>query len=133
VLTELLRHVASNLHQVAGGVTAIEGHLTILGAVPVVNDNLDAIAGALPVVALTANAKAKRRWGGGVMALWWLGNLILAAAIIPVVVMLLNNLLKPVAKTGAEADAILAGGVTVASQLDQLEHVVHTRDSIQQP
>ena len=61
VLTKLLRHVASNLHQVAGGVAAIEGHLTILGAVPAVNDNLDAIAGALPVVARTANAKAKRR------------------------------------------------------------------------
>jgi hypothetical protein len=61
VLTKLLRHVASNLHQVAGGVAAIQGHLTILGAVPVVNENLDAIAGALPVVARTANAKAKRR------------------------------------------------------------------------
>ena len=66
------------------------------------------------------------------MALWWLGNLILAAAIIPVVVMLLNNLLKPVTNIGAEADAILEGGATVASQLDQLTHVVHTRDSIQQ-
>ena len=66
------------------------------------------------------------------MALWWLGNLILAAAIIPVVVVLLINLLKPVTSIGAEADAILEGGVTVASQLDQLTHVVHTRDSIQQ-
>ena len=66
------------------------------------------------------------------MALWWLGNLILAAAVIPVVVMLLMNLLKPVTNIGAEADAILAGGVTVAAQLDQLEHVVHTRDSIRQ-
>jgi len=66
------------------------------------------------------------------MALWWLGNLILAAAIIPVVLMLLKNLLEPVTKIGAEADTILAGGVTVASQLDQLTHVVHTRDSIQQ-
>jgi hypothetical protein len=61
VLTKLLRHVASNLHQVSGGVAAIQGHLDILGAVPVVNENLDAIAGALPVVARTANAKAKRR------------------------------------------------------------------------
>jgi hypothetical protein len=66
------------------------------------------------------------------MALWWLGNLILAAAIIPVVVMLLNNLLKSVTNIGAEADTILEGGVTVASQLDLLPHVVHTRDSIQQ-
>jgi len=46
---------------VTGGVAAIQGHLDILGAVPVVNDNLDTIAGALPVVARTANAKAKRR------------------------------------------------------------------------
>ena len=61
VLTRMLRQVGANLHQVSGGVAAIEGHLTILGAVPVVNDNLDAIAGALPVVARTANAKAKRR------------------------------------------------------------------------
>ena len=61
VLTKMLRHVASNLHRVSSGVAAIEGHLTILDAVPVVNDNLDAIAGALPTVARTANAKAKRR------------------------------------------------------------------------
>lgn len=32
VLTKMLRHVASNLHQVAGRVAAIEGHLTIPGA-----------------------------------------------------------------------------------------------------
>ena len=61
VLSKMLRHVASNLHQVSSGVVAIEGHLTILGAVPSVNDNLDAIAAALPVVARTANAKATRR------------------------------------------------------------------------
>jgi hypothetical protein len=61
VLSKLLRRVASNLQQVSGGVAAIEGHLTILGAVLVVNENLDTIAGALPVVARTANAKAKRR------------------------------------------------------------------------
>jgi hypothetical protein len=61
VLTKLLRHVASNLAQVTAGVGAIQGHLDILGAVPVVNDNLDTIAGALPVVARQANAKAKRR------------------------------------------------------------------------
>ena len=61
VLTKLLRHAASNLHQVTGGVAAIQGHLNILGAVPVVNENLDTIAGALPGVARLANAKATRR------------------------------------------------------------------------
>ena len=66
------------------------------------------------------------------MALWWLGNLILAAAVIPVVVILLKNLLDPVTRIGGEADAILEGGVTVASQLDAVPLLVHTRDSIQQ-
>jgi len=66
------------------------------------------------------------------MALWWLGNLLLAAVVIPVVLLLLKNLLAPVTQIRAEADAILNGGLTVAGQLDQLEHVVHTRDSIQQ-
>ena len=66
------------------------------------------------------------------MALLWIGNLVLAAVIIPVVLILLKNLLKPVAKINREANTILAGGVIIAHQLDQLEHVVHTRDSIKQ-
>ena len=66
------------------------------------------------------------------MTLWWIGNLVLAAVIIPVVLILLKNLLKPVARIGRETNTILAGGVTIAHQLDQLEHVVHTRDSIKQ-
>ena len=66
------------------------------------------------------------------MTLWWIGNLLLAVVIIPVVLMLLNNLMKPVNQIGHEADAILAGGVTIASQLDLLAGLVPTRDSIKQ-
>ena len=40
VLTKLLGHVAGNLHSVSCGVQAIEGHLTILAAVPMVNRTL---------------------------------------------------------------------------------------------
>jgi len=61
VLTKMLRHVAGNLHNVACGVQSIEGHLTILAAVPMVNRTLDDIANALPIVARSANAKATRR------------------------------------------------------------------------
>jgi hypothetical protein len=64
------------------------------------------------------------------MALWWLGNLVLAAMVIPVVVVLLNNLMKPVRRIGEDADAILAGGVTVASQLDLLAGLVTTQESV---
>ena len=66
------------------------------------------------------------------MTLWWIGNLILAAVVIPVVLVLLRNLMKPVDQIGREADAILAGGVTIAAQLDLLGGLVPTRDSIKQ-
>ncbi|MGH9035337.1 MAG: hypothetical protein ACRD0O_06190 [Acidimicrobiia bacterium] len=61
VLTTLLSRVADNLHMVAAGVSSIEGHLTILAAVPMVNRTLDDIVGALPVIAQTANAKVRGR------------------------------------------------------------------------
>ena len=61
VLTKLLSRVAANLHSVSNGVQSIEGHLTILAAVPMVNRTLDEIASALPVVAQGAVAKATRR------------------------------------------------------------------------
>jgi hypothetical protein len=66
------------------------------------------------------------------MTLWWIGNLILAVLIIPVVLMLLHGLMKPVNAIGHEADEILAGGVTIASQLDLLAGLIPTRDSIKQ-
>ena len=53
--------MAGNLHSVANGVQSIEGHLTILAAVPMVNKTLDEIATALPIVAQGAVAKATRR------------------------------------------------------------------------
>ncbi|HET9772168.1 MAG TPA: hypothetical protein VFS16_14845 [Acidimicrobiia bacterium] len=64
------------------------------------------------------------------MSLWWIGNLILAAVVIPVVIVLLHNLMKPVARIGREADAILAGGVTIASQLDLLAGLGPTQESV---
>lgn len=66
------------------------------------------------------------------MTLWWIGNLILAVVVIPVVLVLLRNLMKPVNQIGREADAILAGGVTITAQLDLLGGLVPTRDSIKQ-
>ena len=61
VLTKMLGKVAGNLHKVSCGVASIEGHLTILAAVPMVNRTLDEIAAALPVVAQATAAKAARR------------------------------------------------------------------------
>ena len=61
VLAKLLGRVGTNLHMLAAGVSSIEGHLTILAAVPMVNRTLDDIVGALPVIAKTAHTKANGR------------------------------------------------------------------------
>ena len=66
------------------------------------------------------------------MTLWWIGNLILAVVVLPVVLVLLRNLMKPVNQIGREADAILAGSITIGAQLDLLGGLVPTRDSIKQ-
>lgn len=66
------------------------------------------------------------------MTLWWIGNLVLAVVVIPVVLVLLRNLMKPVNQIGREADAILAGSITIGAQLDLLGGLVPTRDSIKQ-
>ena len=64
------------------------------------------------------------------MTLWWIGNLVLAVVVIPVVLVLLHNLMQPVNRIGREADAILAGGVTAAAQLDLLAGLVPTQESV---
>jgi hypothetical protein len=64
------------------------------------------------------------------MTLWWIGNLILLAVVAPVVLYLLNNLWKPVQQIGAAADGILAGGATIANQLDMLGGLTHTSAAI---
>jgi hypothetical protein len=66
------------------------------------------------------------------MTLWWIGNLVLAVVVIPVVLVLAHNLMKPVTRIGRDADAILAGGATIAAQLDLLGGLVPTMDSIAQ-
>ena len=64
------------------------------------------------------------------MTLWWIGNIALAAVVIPAVLVLLHNLMTPVNRIGHEADAILAGGVTIASQLDLLTGLGPTQESV---
>jgi len=64
------------------------------------------------------------------MTLWWIGNLLLAIVVIPFVLVLLTRLMKPINDIGHEADAVLAGGVTIASQLDLLAGLVPTKEGI---
>lgn len=64
------------------------------------------------------------------MGLWWIGNLVFLLVVIPAVVYLLHQLMVPVLRIKTATDSILAGGVTIASQLDLVETLTPTRDSI---
>ena len=64
------------------------------------------------------------------MTLWWIGNGILLFVVIPVVLVLLHRVWLPVKQIRDESRAILAGGVTIAAQLDNLSELVPTMESI---
>jgi hypothetical protein len=64
------------------------------------------------------------------MPLWWIGNAIFLFVVIPVVLVLLHRVWLPVKQIRDESRAILAGGVTIASQLDQVSELVPTMESI---
>jgi hypothetical protein len=66
------------------------------------------------------------------MVLWWIGNVVLAAVVIPVVLVLLHRLTIPVTRIGHETDAILAAAVTITAQLELLEALGPTRQSVKQ-
>jgi hypothetical protein len=66
------------------------------------------------------------------MTLWWIGNGILLFLVIPVVLVLLHRVWLPVKQIRDESRAILAGGVTIAAQLDNIPSLVPTMESVKQ-
>jgi len=54
------------------------------------------------------------------MVLWWIGNAVLLVVILPVVVALLSRLLGALERIRKASDDILASGVAVTKDLDQL-------------
>jgi hypothetical protein len=62
------------------------------------------------------------------MVLWWIGNAILLVVILPVVIALLNRVLAAVERIRAATDEILAGGVALIGELDQVPDLLATTD-----
>jgi hypothetical protein len=62
------------------------------------------------------------------MVLWWIGNAILLVVILPVVIALLNRVLAAVERIRAATDDILAGGVALIGELDQVPDLLATTD-----
>jgi hypothetical protein len=63
------------------------------------------------------------------MVLWWIGNAILVLVVVPVLVALLNRVLAALERIRAAADDILAGGVELIGELDEVPELLATTDS----
>jgi hypothetical protein len=62
------------------------------------------------------------------VTLWWIGNVILLVVILPVVIYLLNRVLAALERIRGAADEILAGGVALVGELDEVPELLATTD-----
>jgi hypothetical protein len=62
------------------------------------------------------------------MALWWIGNALLLLVVVPVLVALLNRVLAALERIRGAADDILAGGVALTQELDEVPELLATTD-----
>lgn len=63
------------------------------------------------------------------MVLWWLGDLILLFVVLPIVVVLVNRIVAPIARIRVTVDDILANGVELTEQLDNVAPLLEETDS----
>jgi hypothetical protein len=62
------------------------------------------------------------------MVLWWIGNVVLLVVVLPVVIALLNRVLAAAERIRAATDEILAGGVALIGELDDVPALLATTD-----
>jgi hypothetical protein len=62
------------------------------------------------------------------MTLWWIGNAILLLVVVPVLVALLNRVLAALERIRAAADDVLAGGVALVGELDNVPELLAATD-----
>ncbi len=62
------------------------------------------------------------------MVWWWIGNAILLLVVVPVLVALLNRVLAALERVRAATDDILAGGVALTGELDDLPEMLAVTD-----
>jgi hypothetical protein len=63
------------------------------------------------------------------MTLWLIGNIILLVVVFPIVLILLNRILTPVQRIRKTVDDILANGVALTGELDNVPALLATTDS----
>ena len=60
--------------------------------------------------------------------LWWIGNVILLLVVVPVLIALLNRVLAALERIRGASDDILAGGVMLIGEVDQVPDLLATTD-----
>jgi hypothetical protein len=63
------------------------------------------------------------------MVLWWIGNVLLLLVVVPVLVALLNRVLAALERIRRASDHILAGGVALIGELDEVPTLLAKTDS----
>jgi integral membrane sensor domain MASE1 len=63
------------------------------------------------------------------MVLWWIGNAILLLVVVPVLVALLNRVLAALERIRGASDNILAGGVALIGELNEVPTLLATTDT----
>jgi integral membrane sensor domain MASE1 len=63
------------------------------------------------------------------MVLWWIGNAILLLVVVPVLVALLNRVLAALERIRGASDNILAGGVALIGELNEVPKLLATTDT----
>jgi hypothetical protein len=63
------------------------------------------------------------------MTWWWIGNAVLLLVVVPVLVALLNRVLAALERIRAASDDILAGGVALAGELDNVPELLAGTDA----
>jgi hypothetical protein len=62
------------------------------------------------------------------MTWWWIGNVVLLLVVVPVLVALLNRVLAAVERIRKASDDILAGGVALIGELDNVPELLAVTD-----
>jgi hypothetical protein len=63
------------------------------------------------------------------MTLWWIGNAILLLVVVPVLVALLNRVLAALERIRGATEDILAGGVGLTGELDDVPELLAVTDN----
>jgi hypothetical protein len=63
------------------------------------------------------------------MTLWWVGNAILLVVVVPVLVALLNRVLAALERIRGATEDILAGGVALTGELDDVPEMLAVTDN----